>query len=41
VHGHTYSCHNKFYAGSNPIAHCQGFNGATGEVFMTWHRIDR
>jgi hypothetical protein len=37
----SYSCHNKFYSGSHPIAHCKALNGASGEAFMTWHRIDR
>ena len=40
AHG-NYSCHNKFYSHSNPLAHCQALHGHSGDVFATWHRIDR
>jgi hypothetical protein len=41
VHGGSYSCHSRYYAHSNPIAHCRALHGAAGEVFLSWHRVDR
>jgi len=40
VHGGSFSCKNTFYSHSKPIAHCQALGGGSGEVFMSWHRID-
>jgi hypothetical protein len=40
VHSGSYSCHSRYYAHGNPIAHCQALHGA-GEVFLSWHRVDR
>ena len=37
----TFSCHNRFYSHSSPIAHCAQLHSGHGEVFMTWHRVDR
>ncbi|MCW2990468.1 MAG: hypothetical protein JWM73_1062 [Solirubrobacterales bacterium] len=38
VYSGSYSCHNKFYPDSR-IAHCQALHGASGEVFLSWHRV--
>ncbi|MDX6629685.1 MAG: hypothetical protein QOH00_1931 [Gaiellales bacterium] len=39
AHG-NYSCHSRYYANSNPIAHCKALHEQSGEVFVNWRRID-
>jgi hypothetical protein len=41
VHSGSYSCHSRYYAHSTPIAHCKALHEASGEVFLSWHRVDR